>query len=219
MKETTKQIIELRTVGKTYSEISSELGIAKGTISYTCKKYVLDNVAIVQNNNNLRTYHPDIIRMKAGAAKYYDKLRAVAKTKWAKRLATLPKEQVAYMAGLYDGEGNHSATEFAIANAAPEIVWAIRNFLETLGAKYTAKLAIHASHCKEDCIRFWDLTFSAVYQAKPRAQQRDYSAKENYGTVHFRVIQPLGLREAIHEYSLAYNKEQPDAWPIKLQVQ
>lgn len=204
MKESTRKVINLRKQGETYKEIEQKTGLSLGNISYLCNKYVPENTFIHrENDRKAKEAMPikQMAAMRAGAVAYYENLRFEAKNKWALALKKVDHKKVYYMLGLYDGEGNHSGTEFRVCNSDPTIVAFIIEFLKEIEADYCLELYLHSSHNKNSCIKKWGLNFDKVRQYDSREQSRDYSATENYGTVQIRVKKPLGLREALREYS------------------
>ena len=205
MKETTKLVIELRKKGKTYADIVKETGLSKGNISYICRKYI-PVISKLQHKANRVVSEDHLQKMRKCADAYYASKRQERKTYWASKLKTMPRDLVSYVAGLYDGEGNHSGTEFRLANSSKDIVLTFVKFLDLLEAPYTNELYLHSSQSKEKCLAYWDqLTISCVRQQDTRQQSRNYKAKENYGTIHTRVCKPLGLNEAVKDYSFSYN--------------
>jgi hypothetical protein len=204
MKESTKKVIALRKKGNTYGEIKNETGLAKSTISSICKKYVAENAFIYRDNvkkANGEIPAEQMAAMRAGADGYYKKLRETSKKRWLKALENIDSRQVYYMAGLFDGEGNHTGTGFEISNSDPSIVKFIIRFLQGIEADYKLSLYLHMTHDKKRCEEWWSLPFSVVRQYDTRKQSKDYSATENYGTVRIRVQKPLGLNEALKSYS------------------
>jgi len=208
MNDRMRKIISLRNEGKTYSEISKLLGINKSTISYTCNKYCGSNQDIVKKN--FKKYNPLLtpekqLKMQKKAKEYHKRKRIEAVEKWEKRIKRVDMYRRYYMAGLYDGEGNHKGTGFDITNSNSKIILFTINFLKDVDAKFKLTLYLHVTHNREKCLRFWNLPFDYIRQYDNRNQVRDYSNKENYGTIRVQTLKPLGLRDVVRNYSMSHN--------------
>lgn len=205
MKPSIKRIIELRASGASYNTIHKETGASKANISYICRKYVPANEDIKTRLAATACRLDDRRRLAAllGHTAYYaDKVKTATEIA-ARRLAQLPDVVVAYMAGLYDGEGNHKSTEFSLSNSDKRLIERFLQFVKQLGLRCSLSLYLHATHDRAECLSYWQLPFDYIRQYDKRKQRRDNNAKENYGTVHARVIKPLGLRQALAQWQEA----------------
>lgn len=199
MKPMTERVISLRKSRMTYKQISQETGLSKGNISYLCNRYVPENPEICAAN----VQSPSKIQldaMRIAATEYYRTKRSVAVTMWKSKLEQLPEKMLYYISGLYDGEGNHTGTEFSICNSDQGIIERLVQFFAMIEADITISLYLHGTHDRETCVDHWAwFNIDSIYQYDVREQSRDYSATENHGTINIRVKKPLGLRDALHE--------------------
>jgi len=212
MRQASQQIVNLRLEGKTYKQIRDLTGAPKSTISNVCTKYV-------HNNNELRKEHQEalynneefkntsLLNMKIGADKYYANLRTEAQNKWYNILQAHEDQTfIFYIAGLFDGEGTHSGNKIALSNSNILIVKSFIKFCSDIKAEYILDLYLHSTHIVIECERFWSshgITFNHIRQYDTRKQKRDMKYKENFGTVHIILKNPLGFREALSKYSFS----------------
>lgn len=211
MKGLTQRIIDCRQTGMSYNEIVTALGCSKSSVSLACQR--------VPNNDHLRAALWSVESTRPGrsakariaAHNYYAERKTEAVAKWAALLHAYPDQGfIRYIAGLYDGEGRHSAETFSLANSDPALVRVFLRFLEEVCRVQPKAVALnlHATHDTDSCRQWWleqGVAISVVYQIDQRPQKRDYAAKENYGTVSIRVEKPLGLYEALQSFSYAYS--------------
>lgn len=209
MKERTQEILVLRQQGWTYRQIIEKVGCSQGTVSRICRLHVPDNDSFTSQHaaaaaKNLNSYRQGALKQ-ARVNLAHRKEQAIKR--WVRSLEEYSDRNfVHYIAGLYDGEGSHSGKEFRLSNSNPKIISAFLTFLREVchaGVKATV-LSLHLSHDREVCQRWWesfDVPISCIYQYDGRNQMRDYSTKENYGTVSVRVEKPLGLYEALGQFS------------------
>lgn len=214
MKESVKRVIEMRLTGATYPEIAKATGAAKGTISYICRKYVPNNTHIYQTNQKLiervptGQNHLHTAAAREGLRKYIENRRATLLQKWVEKIEKLDPVRVAYIAGLYAGEGVHwNSTMFSLSNSKKEIIIPFVSFLKDIGAEWVATLTLHMSQDSTTCVQFWaDVlpNIDYVRQYDSRSQKRDNTYRDYYGTVDIRVRKPAGLRAALQKVSGLY---------------
>lgn len=193
MRTNVEKVVALRKSGATYKEIAKKIGLAKSSISNICNKYVKNNASYIKRScSNLE-------KMSAAADLHYKKQRVKAENKWKNRLESVDPIYIAYILGLYAGEGRKDSTEFRMANSNKTIISHFMHFLKGIGANFSLSLKLHSSQDKEECIDFWNMTFDHIYQRDNRKQRKSKSNKYRlyYGTVTVRVKEPLGLKEAL----------------------
>lgn len=140
------------------------------------------------------------------AKKYYTKLREEKENYFYKILRNYQDQNfLFYMAGIYDGDGNHTGTSFILTNSDPKIIRATIKFSEeVVRHKYTTRLNLHGTHNKQKCMSFWEeehVRIDALTQVDSRKQKRNYNAKEHFGTVKLYIRSPLGINKALAKYS------------------
>ena len=203
MKKTRESVIELRQSGRSYDEICAETGYSKGGVSYICRKHVASNTEIYKANRAAIEFtDSQLAAMRIGADKYYAKLKEKATSKWTRRLDQMPREFVCYIAGLYDGDGNHRSTNFDFSNSDMDIITCFVEFVNAAGCDFSMTLYLHKTHDKDECLLYWSpIVFDYVYQYDNRKQKSNREKRFNFGTVKIRVNKPLGLRDAVAKFS------------------
>ena len=207
MKKLASDIIKLRKDGLTYNQIKKKLKCSKSSISYTCNKYIKNNKEISRQHFLNADKTDSLRKARLGAKNYFFKLRKEKKKLHLDKIKEYKNQNfIFYIAGIYRGEGNHMGTEFKIANSDLEIISDFIYFIKNvLDLEYSCRLVLHTTHNKPLCLRYWNdnnVEIHFIDQYDNRKQAKDNSYRENYGTVAVRTIKPIGVREAVLEYSV-----------------
>lgn len=213
MKPLTQAILTCRAHGMTYREIVEKLKCSPSTVSYVCQKHDPGHAALVEANTQRKYANgKNISGARAGwaaAQKMYAENRSTAVAQWTQKLNEYPDQAfVSYIAGLYDGEGDHSGQKFSLCNSDPDLIRLFITFVVGVCAReHTATLMLHTSHDRDACLDFWrtqGVEMQYVYQYDKRPQKKDNRSRENHGTCDIRVHRPLGLSEALRSYRPSY---------------
>ena len=205
MREAIQQVLNLRKSGKTYAEIAKEVGRAKSTISAICKKHMSAESAKIYATNRAAAWNENkeakLEAMRKAADAHYAATKISCIDKWRRAMSSVSPGLLCYIAGLYDGEGNHSGTEFNLTNSDKVLAFSFISFLRQIGCDYQTALYLHKSHNRIACEKWWEIKLDHVYSYDGREQKnaKNNEVKENYGTLKVRAVKGNGIREALKE--------------------
>lgn len=161
MRKDRKATFILRAQGKTYNEITQELGVSKGTLSYWFKN-VPESVALADERMKITRSSEHLNKMRIGRAEMLEKHYLKAKYE-AEIIYTKHKVEPLFIAGLmlYWGEGDKSmANNMArVANADPRVLKLIKLFFETYfnipENKLKIWLLLYPNNGIQESINYW----------------------------------------------------------------
>jgi transcriptional regulator with XRE-family HTH domain len=217
MKPIHEQVVELRHLGQTQSEICSKTGLSKGTVSYILKKYFPADLQASMVANHSQE-HSRSVRTKehleklnqARMARYRIDRESARQRHLHLMKSYLDQNLIYYVAGLYAGEGAKDKNSFSISNSNPRILLCFLKFarevLELPMSRLSVALYIHGSMDRDVCSKYWETTLgvpvSYIVQADNRAKSKATDKWEGryYGTIRLLVRKPLGMQQALEEY-------------------
>lgn len=161
MRKDKEKAFNLRKEGKSYGEISSLLGVSKGTLSFWFSKF--DWSQSLSTAKHKLNYSPEkIALMHKVRRQMLDKSYKTAEIEAEEEFSRHCKEPL-FIAGLmlYEGEGDHSPNnvQLRLANTNYRVILAFKSFLETYYPEYKSRMRIslllYPDLNPEECIAWW----------------------------------------------------------------
>ncbi len=214
-KELRRQAEKLRDDGKSYQDISRELGVAKSTLSYwfnTTSHYLDTSEKQLEHLKRARILALEAIQDKQ-TKKRLDLEKSVTLDFSARDINSLFTKKIA-LSMLYWAEGtkHKRAGGLTFTNTDPMLIKTFVSLLKTVFdidlSKIRLRLAIHSYHNEKECKIFWsNLTgieldqFNKTY-LKPRSLTKKF--RQNFMGICFVYYPNGGIRKEILEIGRQY---------------
>ena len=161
MRKDRKTAFILRGQGKTYNEITQELGVSKGTLSFWFKN-VPSSVALADERMRITRSPEHLSKMRAGRVRSLAAHYLKAKQE-AEEIYKQNKDEPLFVAGLgiYWGEGDKSlANNMArVANADPKLLRVSKLFFDkyfpTTKGRIKIWLLLYPNNNPEESLKYW----------------------------------------------------------------
>jgi len=190
-----KEAEQLRDKGYSYSMITKELGVSKGTMSYwfknrpfTPNKEVVERVKYGPIENGRRRHNEKV--------KEIEELNKVGK----KELGNISKRDLWMLGlGIYIGEGAKTTESIRISNSDPNVIIIAIRWLKEIcsvpSANIVIRLHLYPDNSEKDSIEYWS-KLSGLPQKnfqKTMIDRRDNKSSNRrgklpYGTAHVSVL-------------------------------
>lgn len=187
--------IKLRKEGYSYSQISSELSIAKSTLSLWLKdiKFIPTGVTIERKEESNR---------KSTEVKRVDKMKSIVDAlNFAKsNVGKISKRDLFILGiGIYIGEGSKIGSFIRISNSDPRIIkLSIRWFKECFGLSnlnFKIRIHLYPDSNENEAIKFWmsslelnkDAFYSSSVDGRTNKQVKNKRVLP-YGTAHLSIV-------------------------------